>query len=164
MSVNRHRPHVYLIPEDEAESAIALGFLDHGAVRPRVVQLMPYPGGWPNVLSRFEEVYVPLLRGNAKAHVVMLIDFDDVVESRRERFEQAIPADLRARTFVIGPKREPEELRRECGKKYEAIGRALAEECMKGELGLWVHPHLIHHGVELSRMLEVLRPFVFSDS
>ena len=71
---------------------------------------MPVAQGWPNVLTTFQEEYIPRLRKYPLGHVVMLIDFDDQRRDRMARFQQEIPDDLRGRVFVVGPSMNPEAL------------------------------------------------------
>ncbi len=119
--VNRYRPHVWLIPEDDADRELAVGFLNHEAVADRVVGVRAPAGGWHEVLDVFESEYLPQLRRHLGAHVVMLIDFDGD-ESRRAHFEARIADDVRPRVFVIGSKDDPETLsaRWECRWKKSA--------------------------------------------
>lgn len=161
MSVNKERPHVFLIPEDDADRQLAIGFLDHYAVADRFVDLRDPAGGWSKVLDVFEEEYLRRLRGSENAHLVMLIDFDEKIDIRRAQVEQRIPTDVRSRVFFVGPKGTPETLRRELGMSRERIGNALADDCLKKEFELWRHPHLIHNKDELQRMIEVVKPILF---
>ena len=78
--------------------------------------VVPPAGGWPNVLKKFQEEYIPTLRKYPVAHVVMLIDFDDRVDLRKADFERAIPDDLKSRVFVVGSKDDPETLKNELNK------------------------------------------------
>lgn len=80
MSANKYKEHIYLIPEDDKDRQLAVGFLGCEAVASRVVIPLPPAGGWPKVLSLFEGVYIPILRNNQMAHVVMVIDFDENVD------------------------------------------------------------------------------------
>jgi hypothetical protein len=162
MSVNKFRPHVFLIPEDDADRQLAIGFLGHFAVDDRVVDMRDPAGGWIKVLDVFEEEYLMKLRGSDKAHLVMLIDFDDKdIAGRRDLFEQRIPDDVKPRVFVIGSKVDPEALQRELGMTREQIGKALAEDCLKKDFELWRHAHLVHNGSELERMSQVVKPILF---
>jgi len=162
MSVNKHRPHLFLIPEDDANRQLAVGFLNHYAVTDRVVDMRNPAGGWSKVLDVFETEYLKLLRGNENGHVVMLIDFDEKVDDRRALFEQRIPHDLRSRVFVLGSKDEPETLKRELKKKpFESIGGELALGCLKDDLGLWGHAHLMHNNSELQRLVKLVKPILF---
>src|SRR5437763_1041855 len=136
MSVNKFKPHVFLIPEDDADRQLAIGFLDHYAVADRVVDMRDPAGGWSKVLDVFEVEYLKLLRSSENAHLVMLIDFDEKIEVRRAHVEQRIPVEVRSRVFFVGSKGTPETLRRELGMSPDRIGRALAEDCLKKELEL----------------------------
>ena len=46
MSVNKAKPHLYVIPEDDADRQIAKGFVLHGRVDERRVQVVEPAGGW----------------------------------------------------------------------------------------------------------------------
>jgi len=163
MSVNKFKPHVWVIPEDDANRQIVGGFLLHDTVDDRAVGVRAPAGGWPKVLEIFESEYLPLLRESSNAHVVMLIDFD-LNENRREHFEIRIPEEVRSRVFVVGSKDEPEVLRRELGMAWEPIGAALAQECHEAVFKLWRHPHLIHNEADLQRMVQIIRPILFEKS
>jgi hypothetical protein len=43
--MNKYRPHVIVIPEDDANRQIANGFLLHPAIATRAVGVMPPAGG-----------------------------------------------------------------------------------------------------------------------
>jgi hypothetical protein len=161
MSVNKYKPHVFLIPEDDANRQLAVGFLDHEAVADRVVDMRDPAGGWSKVLDIFESEYLKLLRGNENAHVVMLIDFDKKVEDRKVQVQQKIPDDVSSRVFVVGSKDEPESLKGELGMAFERIGRELADDCLKDDFELWRHPHLIHNSDEWQRMVHAVKPILF---
>ncbi len=162
MSVNKEKPHVYVIREDRRDAQIANGFARH-VRKQRQIQVMPEAGGWSEVLSTFKQEYIRLLRQNGDTNVVMLIDFDGTPEERRARFDSEIPEDVRPRVFLIGPLRRPEDLRQSIGKGYEDIGRSLAEECDNGSLNAWVHEHLRHNDQERLRLVEAVKPFLFAD-
>jgi uncharacterized protein YfaP (DUF2135 family) len=111
MSTNKYRPHLCLVPEDDANRQLAIGFLNHEAVADRAVDVRGPAGGWAKALDVFESEYIPHLRRFPSAHVLMLIDFDEV-EDRRSQFEGKIPNDVQSRVFVVGSKDEPETLKR----------------------------------------------------
>ena len=134
--------------------------LFRSAVDSRAVDVMAPAGGWHKVLDVFECEYLSTVRSNEFAHVVLLIDFDEV-EDRRARVEERIPDDVKSRVFVVGSNDEPETLRSELNKVLEEIGRALANECLEDNFTLWGHPHLIHNEAELQRLVEVVKPILF---
>jgi hypothetical protein len=159
--MNKYMDHVYVIPEDDADRQIAVGFVDHPTVNDLRIQVMPIAGGWPNVLKTFKDEYIHLLRTYPKAHVVMLIDFDGVFTQRRELFENDIPDDLKSRVFVVGSRETPELLRNALNKSLENIGESLADDCDAGTSEYWGHEQLIHNDPDRQRLDQVVRPFLF---
>lgn len=59
MSINRYQPHIFVLPEDDANRQMANGCVKSLTVNGRVIQILPPVGGWMNVLDRFEKIYVP---------------------------------------------------------------------------------------------------------
>lgn len=161
MSVNKYKPHVFVIPEDDADRQIADGFVLHAQVDTRQVQVVEPAGGWVKVLETFQEEYLRLLRQNQNAHVVMLIDFDEQLD-RRTYFNSAIPDEIRNRVFIVGTQSNPEVLKQTSSiHSFEGIGRALADDCDKNEPGLWNNIQLIHNADERLRLVDVVKPFLF---
>ncbi len=68
---NKYRPHVVLIPEDDANRQLALGFRNHAAVADTVMDIMGPAGGWSKVLDVFECEYIPYLRKYHNAHLLL---------------------------------------------------------------------------------------------
>ena len=161
MSVNKFKPHVYVIPEDDADRQIALGFELHDQVKQRQIQILPCAHGWEDVLDIFEAEYIPLLRKHKDGHVIMLIDFDGQYDSRIEKFRQAIPEDLKDRVFVVGVQKTPEHLKKELGKSFEDIGLSLADDCHKNTETVWGHDHLKHNNPDRQRMVQIVKPILF---
>lgn len=161
MSANKYKPHILVIPEDDADRKLAFGFSYHPAVADRAIDVRVPAGGWSRVLEVFEEEYIPHLRNFQQAHAVLLIDFDEKGESRRGLCEQRIPMDLKSRTFLIGTSDAPEDLKRELNLTLEQIGTALADDCGRDDLGRWTHPHLVHNLAEVQRMKRTVHPILF---
>ena len=161
MSVNKYKPHVYVIPEDRRDAQIANGFAQHPGVMTRQIQVVEEAGGWPEVLKTFKEEYLPLLFQNQDTHVVMIIDFDEAIEERRARFNAEIPDGVRNRVFVIGPRNTPESLRQSLGKKYEDIGRSLADDCGGDRTDTWGHELLQHNEPDRVRLFQTVKSFLF---
>lgn len=159
--MNRYAPHVYVIPEDDANRQIADGFALHPRVKESRIQIVPPAGGWSKVLATFRDEYVPKLRDFPNAHVVMLIDYDGQVEKRERDFEREIPVELTARVFVIGTKHTPETLKREVRKSFEEIGKSLAGDCDRIAKALWSHEQLRHNDRARVRLVETIMPFLF---
>src|SRR5580704_8616679 len=77
MSVNKHRPHVFVLPEDDANRQMAKGFelgLDPSIMRS--IQVLEAAGGWEAVLNRFASDHVADMEKYPGRHMVLLIDFD----------------------------------------------------------------------------------------
>lgn len=160
MSVNKHRPHVLIVPEDDANRQIANGFvMHHRLVAGRQVQILPIEGGWSKVLAR-----LVLMQSEMKTYsqrqVVALVDFDERLE-RRQEFMQKLEPSLHDRMFVLGTKSEPEALRQQGLGSYEVIGKALAEDCVNRTSNAWAHPLLSHNTNEIRRMQSNIVPVLF---
>ncbi len=159
MSANRHKPHVVVLPEDDANRQVALGFrLELEPDRLRQIDIRPVAGGWMHVVDTFKVQYARLMQTSIPhRYVILLLDFDNA-EQRSTLIAQQIPDDLRDRVFVLGVRSEPEDLKRGRPGSYEDIGRALARECRDGSRVLWSHDLLKHNTAEIDRM----NPFIHS--
>ena len=160
MSANKYVPHVLVLLEDDANEAIANGFLRHYAIDSRTIQALPSVGGWSKVEEVFLSDHVSEMRRFPKRYMVLVVDFD----SRSDRFDRMtkdIPKDLAERVFVIGVWSKPEELPRvDLGSK-EDVGYKLASECYDETRNKWDHELLRHNADELDRMTPLLRPILF---
>lgn len=161
MSVNKNKPHVYVIPEDRADEQLANGFVLHDQVKPRQIQVLPCANGWSGVLDKFLTEYVLYLRNYQAGHVILLIDFDTKYDIRRDHFDQAVPDDLKSRVFVVGAKETPEILRQALGGSLEEIGLSLAEDCYNGTLTAWNHGQLKHNEPDRLRLLQTIKSILF---
>ena len=161
MSVNKYLPHILVLPEDEADSDIANGFLLHHQLNDRSIQVLPYVGGWQVVVEKFTKSFITTMRQYPQRRMVLLIDFD-TNDDRFEYVSQHIPGDLKDRVFVLGILDEPETLKRSLGQSFEAIGEALAANCADNTDGLWNHDLLKHNRPELERMMVSVKPFLFN--
>ena len=159
--MNRYKEHVYVIPEDDCDRQLAVGFELHDQVKSPRIQVMEPGGGWQEVLKVFQTVYIKRLREDPLGHVVMLIDFDGQYVNRRAAFAAAIPPDLQQRVFVIGASNTPEDLRTALGNGFEQIGNDLADDCFAGTQTVWSHPQLIHNDPDRQRLVQVVKPFLF---
>ena len=65
MSVNKHLPHILVLPEDDANRQLANGFLlQVDPTRMRQMQVLPVAGGWTAVLDQFLSDEVAALEAN----------------------------------------------------------------------------------------------------
>jgi hypothetical protein len=162
MSVNRELPHVLVLPEDDANRQIAIGFqlaLDWSVQRR--IQVLNPAGGWYRVLDSFESDHIVAMDRNRHRLVVLLIDFDSNI-ARLENAKSRIPPRLEHRVFVLGALTHPEELRSAGLGFYEQIGSKMAADCREGTDTTWNHELLRHNADELSRLREHVRPILFA--
>jgi hypothetical protein len=160
MSVNKYRPHVYVLPEDDANRQLANGFVLHPEIPPRTIQVLEEVGGWMVVLSRFLADHVAGMERHTDRFMILLIDFD----AHRERLKEAkarIPELLADRVFFLGAWGEPEALKTALSATYEEIGIRMAQDCLEGSENTWGHPLLQHNAVELDRLRMRVRPILF---
>lgn len=159
MSANGFRPHVYVLPEDDANRQIANGFLLDASLDSRAIQVLPSAGGWAKVRDEFAAVHTKEMRKCQHRHMVLLVDFDEIVD-RAANVKSAVPDELIDRVFVVGVWSKPEDLRADMG-NLELIGRNLAADCRENTVNAWNHPLLRHNSDELARMTRILRPILF---
>ncbi|WP_299437885.1 hypothetical protein [uncultured Rhodospira sp.] len=152
MGVNRHRPHIHILPEDDANRQLANGFelnLDLSQI-----QVLPVAGGWTHVRDEFLGVHAREMRRFPHRFFVLMID-SDKDEGRIASIRASIPEDVAGRVFILGVLSEPEDLKRQGLGSFEAIGRTLAEDFKQGVQGLWAHDLMKHNTAELSLLRRV---------
>lgn len=62
MSTNNYKPHLHVLPEDDANRQIANGFLLNPHLNERAIQILPIVGGWKKVLDVFKSVHARELK------------------------------------------------------------------------------------------------------
>jgi len=159
MSVNRHKPHVLVLPEDDANRQWANGFLLHPSLSAQI-QVLEEAGGWLKVLDCFEKDHIRDMARYSSRTMVLLIDFDHQ-NDRLDRARAAIPDSLKDRVFVLGVWTNPERLKASVGRHSEEIGLAMAEDCHEETNGTWGHELLRHNASEIERMRQRVRPILF---
>ena len=162
MSLNVYRPHVLVLPEDDANRQIVNGFLLASRLQHRLVHVLSPAGGWLRTINALAERYTRGLVTFVDRRMVVLIDFDDDVVRRCQYVESTVPREIAQRVFLLGVRTEPEDLRGQCRRSFESIGLELAGACASGELGLWQHELLRHNQAELDRLMSDVRPFLFA--
>jgi hypothetical protein len=158
MSANKHRPHVLVLPEDDANGQLANGFaLD---VSTRQLQVLEPAGGWMKVLECFKSDHVREMARCPLRSMVLLIDFDGAPE-RLSLAKAFIPDHLMDRVFVLGVLTEPEKLSADLGRPPWTIGEEMAKDCREEVDGIWGHDLLRHNSGEIGRLRKRVRPFLF---
>jgi hypothetical protein len=159
--VNRNQPHVLVLPEDLANLQFATGFQDEvDAIRQHQIQVLPVAGGWMRVLERFTSDHVLKMRSNHNRFMILLIDFDGILE-RLSVAEAVIPPELSDRVFILGSRDRPETLKAELNKSFEKIGSRLGQDCRDETYTTWEHELLRHNEDELERLRKYVRPILF---
>jgi hypothetical protein len=159
MSVNKYKPHVLVLPEDDANRQLANGFLLHPSLSTQI-QVLEEVGGWSKVLDCFEKDHVKKMDALPDRFMVLLIDFDGR-QDRLDRAKAVIPSDLKDRVFVLGVWTEPERLKASLGCHSEEIGLAMAEDCHQATSTTWGHELLQHNTSEIERLRQQVRPILF---
>lgn len=154
MSVNRHREHILVLPEDDANRQMANGFLLSMPDRTRSqVRILPVAGGWQRVLYQFQSDHMDYMERFGQCGMVLLIDFDGRTD-RFSRARSAIPPHLTGRVFILGVWTRPEDLIQAGLGSYERIGRWLWRDCGTEPTGIWQHELLRHNIPEARRLRE----------
>jgi hypothetical protein len=161
MSVDKYKPHLFILPEDDDNKNIANGFILDSNMNNRAIQVLSVAGGWMKVVEKFTNDHIKSMRNYPHRNIVLIIDFDGF-EDRFSYVESFIPDDIKNRVFILGVKLEPKDLKRDTQKSCEAIGKALAKDCSENKNELWGHHLLIHNKPELERMILSIKPFLFS--
>jgi hypothetical protein len=158
---NNYLPHVLVLPEDDANRQLVIGFLLEPALalRARSIQVLTPAGGWGQVIERFKSDYVASMSQYTERFMVLLIDFDEQAD-RLDYVRRQIPDALKDRVFIIGAWSEPEELKLRIG-PYEEVGKALASDCYEDTYATWGHDLLQHNAGELERLRRRVRPLLF---
>ncbi len=160
MAVNKYIPHLFVIPEDDANRQMAIGFEKDDRIRARSLQIVAPAGGWSKALEKLKGEYYRVLESNPNSHVLVIIDCDQ--DSQRIPCALAkVPGHLQNRVFIIGTLSEPEELRKSLNGTLEMIGESVAQECYDPNQLIWKHDQLQHNSTEVIRLKSVLFPVVF---
>lgn len=153
MSVNKAQPHLLILPEDDADRQIAVGF--DRELGTRQVQVLPPAGGWMKALEKIGGDYQSRLTKYPDALLAVIIDFDKDL-SRIDYAREQVPETLRDRVFILGAASRPEDLRKSGLGKFEEIGEALARDCRNGTLTVWRDDQLRHNLPEAERLRDRL--------
>ena len=162
MSINKEKPHLYVLPEDDANRQIANGFLLNPMLNSYVIQVLPVAGGWRKVVELFEIDYCKKIQKYPEGRIVFLIDFDNKHEDRLSFIFTNIPEDIKTRVFVLGVLSEPEKLKAQSQLSYENIGKELANDCAESKEVYWSRDLLKHNQPELQRLFNSVKPFLFA--
>lgn len=160
---NTYRDQLVVLLEDNANSRILNGFLMDPSLSEKVIIPLSVEGGWEKVPKTFLKDYVNSMRRYPNRRILFLLDFDRWKNRREYIGAEMIPEDLKERVFMLGSASNPEKLKKNFPKpnSFEAIGKALAQDCFDGTDHAWGHELLIHNEKELARMEKSVKPFLF---
>lgn len=163
MSVNKERPHVFVLPEDDANRQLANGFFLDPSFwnRGTSFHVLIEAGGWTYVRDCFISVHIREMEKYPERFMILLIDFDNRLE-RLIEMKEAIPANLIDRVFIIGTLKTPEALKRDVHRSLETIGLSLARDCREETDTTWNTEHLQHNADELKHLRKHVRPILFA--
>jgi len=148
-----------VLPEDDANRQLAIGFFLHPLLIDRRIDVLEVAGGWTNVLDQFKTNHVSEMDRFPQRFMVLLIDFDER-HGRMDAAKDTVPDRLAERVFILGVWSEPEALKATLG-HLEEIGFAMAKDCREDTRTIWNHELLQHNADELERLREHVRPFLF---
>jgi hypothetical protein len=160
--MNSYKPHILVLPEDEADRHLANGFFCHPDLTIQNYHIEKPSRGWNKVLAEFTENQITPMRKFEGRLLVLLIDFDKS-RSRIDLFHEAIPDDLKDRVFVLGVWSQPESLAAPHGNKgLEQHGNNLADDCANNNRQrYWQTPLFKHNLVELNGRDDQLKKLLF---
>ncbi|MEL6493211.1 MAG: hypothetical protein AAFQ95_24935 [Cyanobacteria bacterium J06621_3] len=159
MGLNKYQDSLLVLPEDDANRQLAVGFSVNLNVKENAIQVLNEAGGWSKAVDSLEKTYSHILRKYTKMRIVLLIDFDQR-DDRLAYVQQRIPDELRDRVFILGVQSEPERLKASLRKGLEAIGESMADDCANDTDEIWGHALLNHNQAELARMIRTVKPFL----
>lgn len=161
MSPNLYKPHVYVIPEDDADRDIVNGFMLNLEINERQFYVDTVARGWERGRDKLLELCSGHLVKYTSAHAILIIDFDEQAQ-RASEIRDSVPDGLRDRVFIIGVFSEPEQLRRSTKKSYEQIGRMMAKGCKENNTDFWQKETLLAHNLEeIRRLSEAVHDLFF---
>ncbi|SRR5579871_3887704 len=160
MSINKDRPHVLILPEDERNRQLADGFYIE-LQSPRQFRVLGAEKGWPGVKQAFAAVHARLMETYPDRYMILLADGDGDPALLRRRLEEVIPEAVADRVFILGARGEAEDLKRAVPGRYEKIGELLAIECRTGTNQVWNNEQLRHNADELARM-QAIKELLFT--
>jgi hypothetical protein len=156
---NKFLPHLFVLPEDDANRQVATGF-ELNLSSTRQVRVLTEAGGWARVCEAFVSDHISAMEKYEKRFMILLVDFDGKT-SRLDHVKAKIPEHLQDRVFVLGAFSTPEALRQAGLGSYEEIGSKLADDCRNGTQLTWGHSLLQHNEAELDRLRESVCGFLF---
>ncbi|MBX9869029.1 MAG: hypothetical protein K2X63_04470 [Burkholderiaceae bacterium] len=154
---NKYTPHLYILPEDDANREFANGFVLDERVLERNIQILKPAGGWRKAVDSINKCG---LDQYPERRLLLLIDFDGDIADRRTYINSVLNPQVASRVYVLGAATEPERLRLAMSMSFEKIGLEAAQQCAEGKDDLWRHELLKDNVAELTRLSQEVRGIV----
>ncbi|PPK51348.1 hypothetical protein [Marinobacter persicus] len=154
MAVNRYRNHLVIYLEDKPYRGIVNGVKTMPSVNDYVIDAKPPSGGWPKVFAELED-NLKLLNDRPGMHALLLMDFDNDFESRKQNFDEILNGQsCKERVFLLGiDEKESEDLKATLQQSNnEAVGKRLLQHCPDETSVDWQNTHLRCNEHEIARM------------
>jgi len=160
LSVNKFKPHLLILPEDQAVKDVVVGAVESIRVKPAAnLSIEKLLGGWRKLKDRLPECE-KYLGQYPEGRLLFIIDLDR--DPKRPKEVQAwIQGEFADRIFLLSSFHEPEALQRELTGSLEMIGGTLVDDCPDDQSEAWAHSHLEHNKPELERFMASCRPILF---
>lgn len=161
MSINKEKPHILVLPEDDANRQMANGFIQNCSINETAIQILPIANGWRKVIEKFKTNYLKKMYCYPERIIILLIDCDNNIARISDVKTQEIPNDLHNRVFILGVKSEPEKLKHNIRGGLETVGNNLSKDCVDNTNVTWGHELLTHNATELNLMAPIVRSILF---
>ena len=167
--MNKNKPHLVIVPEDEAWATLTRGFFMARAEGN--IKVDRTCGGYNKEMTHFKDKLQPKMASNPNMHVLLLVDFDRKFASRMTNFTQLVYPDYNKRAFMVGCKDEIQNLNTEYGGgKLEDLGQTMGNICLgdvtamhtpKG-INPWTLPQILKSAVQVSLLKTRTFSFLFA--
>lgn len=154
MAVNRYSNHLVVYLEDKPYRELVNGAKTLENVNEKIIDDKNPCGGWSKVLKSLTG-NLNLINSRHHMHVLLLIDFDNEFEKRKEKFKEIILEEpCFNRVFLLGiDLKESEDLKRTLNQtNNEVISQLLLKDCPNNLAEVWENDHLRCNQPEIERM------------
>lgn len=154
MAANKYQKHLVIYLEDVPYRELVNGAKMLPQLNEAVLTTKSPSRGWSKVFSELEDNLL-LLNSNEKMHALLLMDFDNQYDARRQRFNEIIKSQAcHGRVFMLGiDKKQSEDLKATLKQtNNEKIGQLLLEKCPSETSPEWKNEHLLCNIQEIERI------------
>ncbi|WP_174764113.1 hypothetical protein [Anabaena sp. UHCC 0253] len=80
MSINKNKPHLLILPEDDANRQIINGFIQNLNVNNRAIQILPIADGWKKTVDKFTNDHIKAMRQYPQRNILLIIAFSSLMK------------------------------------------------------------------------------------